>query len=171
MEEGQPPQYDTQMHLFVDRARGCWAVAWASAGECVSSAHSGCGMIEKGVSIQQSGGLERPGNFRSATKAQRKLAPRRKVGMPAVGPCGGWLDSDLARQRIYSARDIFLLLGKAFLAGGDGGGPVCFFLHYMLALSAHHRHCAESGWTLCFHTALPPGACAELWIWPWLRPL
>ncbi|ELK30637.1 Coiled-coil domain-containing protein 165 [Myotis davidii] len=37
-----------------------------------------CSIIEKGVSVQQNGGAERLGNCRSATKTQRKLAPRRK---------------------------------------------------------------------------------------------
>ncbi|KAF5919250.1 hypothetical protein HPG69_003890 [Diceros bicornis minor] len=39
---------------------------------------SACSVIEKGVSVQQSGGTEHLGNCRSATKTQRKLAPRRK---------------------------------------------------------------------------------------------
>lgn len=50
------------------------------------------GIIEEGVSVQQNGGMERAGNCRPATKTQRKLAPRRKVGTRAVTRSGCWLD-------------------------------------------------------------------------------
>lgn len=68
---------------------------------------------EQGVSVQQSGGSERLGNCRSATKTQRKLAPRRKVGARAASV---WVLAyrRLASPRIYTRRDIFLLLDKAF---------------------------------------------------------
>lgn len=132
---------------------------WRSPGhrECVPSP-SACSIIEKGVSVRQSGGAERLGNCRSATKTQRKLAPRRKVGMRAVS-LGCWLEVRLASQRIYTRRDIFLLLDKAFpaAAGSSGGGGGVYVLPSVPCLSSPPAtgmaSCGKFDSTFCFRTA------------------
>jgi hypothetical protein len=98
---------------------------------CVELPHRACRVIETGVSVQQNGGVERPGNCRSATKTQRKLAPRRKVGNVGSWLLGCWLGGRLASQRIYTSSDIFLLLDKPFRLLVMVLVPVCL-THAML---------------------------------------
>ncbi|KAB1258318.1 Microtubule cross-linking factor 1, partial [Camelus dromedarius] len=70
-----------------------------------------CGAAEPGVSVQQSGGAERLGNYRSATKTQRKLAPRRKDD-----------SADLKCQLQFAKEEGSLMLRKMAKLGREKDG-------------------------------------------------
>lgn len=103
---------------------------------CVKLPHSACGMIEQGVSVQQNGGMERLGNYRSATKTQRKLAPWRKVGMWAVSCWGAGRIADLQAKEYILTAIYFCCLTRPFQLVVTVLVPVCLTPPAMLAFAA-----------------------------------
>ena len=112
-----------------------------------------CGIVERAVSVWQSGGTERLGNCRSAARTQRKLAPRRKVGARALSAGGAGQTADLQAKEYIPVAIYFCRLSRPFRWWWRQWPCVCPPPHALLAFSACTRCVTWEGYWTCFHTA------------------